>query len=117
MTAASTELDVRIDYATRYRYKMYNEMQVFVRNTSAQPIDTVTVAFDSAYISRFSDLAFIPSANQAFEVDLTDVQPGEVRQVWVELQGEYYGRHSGEVTATSGGPDTARARVSTIIFP
>lgn len=114
----SADLALRVEYPTRYRYKQINALEVFVENVSGGPLDTVVVAFDPAYVLRFSTPTFIPAPEVPYEVELLDVQPGEVRLVVAELQGERYGRHRGAVEAyRPGSSDTARVAVSTIIFP
>lgn len=115
---ASDGLALLVEYPTRYRYKQLNTVEVFVENTSAATLDTVVVAFDPAYVRRFSTLSFIPSPKEPFEVELFYVKPGETRLVWAELQGEHYGRHEGTIEAyRPGSPDTARVAVSTLILP
>lgn len=115
---ASAELDLRIEYPTRYRYKQINTVEVHAQNVSSRTLDTVVVSFDPEYVRRFSTLMFIPSPAKPFEIELLDVKPGETRLVWAELQGERYGRHRGHVEAyRRGSPDTARVFLSTIIYP
>jgi hypothetical protein len=61
---------------------------------------------------------FIPSPKQPFEIEFHDMKPGEVRLVWVELQGEHYGYHRGTIeTYQPGSLDTARVAISTFIYP
>lgn len=115
--ASTAELLIEISYPSRFRYKQIDRIHAFVTNRSQRQLDTVTVAFDSAYIARFSTVKFTPSALRAYEVELTDVHPGERRLISVELQGEEYWRHQGEISATSGSADTARVRIDTIVFP
>jgi hypothetical protein len=115
--AFTPELMVEISYPSRFRYKQIDRIHAFVANRSQRQLDTVTVVFDSAYIARFSTVTFTPSVGRAYEVELTDVQPGERRLISVELQGEEYWRHGGEINVTSGDADTARVRIGTIVFP
>jgi len=111
-------LALSVEYATRYRYKQINTLQVRVENTATRTLDTVVVALDSTYAARFSTLVFVPSARAPFEVELVDLEPGEVALVWVELQAERYGRHRGFLEARGSGlPDTVRIPLRTYIFP
>jgi hypothetical protein len=114
---ATSNLELRLEYPTRYRYKMLNSLNLDVSNTSAGPIDTITVALDTAYASRFSTVVGIPTFEFPYTLELTDLPPGETRRVTIELQGERYGRHSGDLLVTSTAADTARLPVSTFIFP
>lgn len=114
--AETSELELRVRYPARLRYKTLHPLEVHVRNLSDRPLDRVTVRFADAYISQFSNVQFMPSVNKAFEVELRDVQPGEERLVSAELQAERYGRHSGTVTATTG-PTSVTAPLQTFTFP
>lgn len=116
-TDRSAEINIEVDYSTRYRYKMLNSINVRVRNVSSQPIDTLTVALDEDYASQFSTVTAIPSFSEPYIVELLDVNPDEERLIRIQLQAEEYGRHQGELTATSGSADTARVDLSTFIFP
>lgn len=116
--ATGTGLSLSLEYPARYRYKQINTLELRVRNTTAATLDTVVVALDTAYASRFSTLMFVPSARAPFEVELLDLEAGEVALVWIELQAERYGRHRGVLEARSSGlPDTVRVPLSTYIFP
>lgn len=109
-------LEMRIVYPARARYDMVTSMAVSVRNRSARSLDTVRVAFDSSYIARFSQVSFVPGADRAFMVVLTDIAPGEARLISVEMSGDSYGPFSGRVSAVAGG-DTVSAPVRTFTFP
>jgi hypothetical protein len=115
---ASAELVIRVEYPTRYRYKQIDRVRVEVENASSATLDTVTVAFDSAYVSRFSTLMFIPAAKEPFTVELAPLPPQSTRLIWVELQAERYGWHHGSLRAwRRGSSDTAIVPLRTIIFP
>jgi hypothetical protein len=109
------DVAVTLRYPTRFRYKQLNTMEVWVANVSAARIDTVTVAIDTAYANRFSTVTSIPDFTEPYSLDLTDIAPGDRRLAIIELQGERYGAHEGEVRVIAG--DTVRVRVRTTIFP
>lgn len=115
--AAGTDLAIAIEYPTRFRYKTIDPIRVAVTNRTAVELDTVTVLFDVEYLSRFSTPLFIPAATDAYVVPLSSVRPGETRHVYVEIQAETYWRHEGWVAATTGGADTVRVPLATIVFP
>lgn len=108
--------DVRVEYPTSFRYKMLNAITVQVHNRSGRQLDTVTVALDTGYVSRFSTVIFTPSVDRAYEVPLTRMAAGETRLVSIELQAERYGRHAGDLTV-SAGADTAAVRIHTLVWP
>ena len=115
--AAAGAVAVQVEYPTRYRYEMLNSITATVTNRSARLIDTVVVRLDSAYTLRFSAVVFTPAAERAFAVPLTDLAPGETRLVEIELQGERYGRHSGDLHFESTTGDTLVVPLRTVIFP
>jgi hypothetical protein len=115
--ARGPNVSVRMEFPSRYRYRMLNTLTLAVENTSERKIDTVTVRLDTAYVLRFSTVVITPAPEQAFLVPLTDVAPGEIRLVVMELQGERYGRHSGQVHVETTSGDTLALPVHTLIYP
>ena len=115
--ARGPNVSVQMEFPSRYRYKMLNSITLAVANTSNRKIDTVTVSLDTAYALRFSTVVITPAPEQAYVVPLTDVAPGEIRLVVVELQGDYYGRHSGQVRVETTSGDTIALPVHTLIYP
>lgn len=116
-TADGPNVSVRVEFPTRFRYKMLNSITAHITNRSARPIDTISVRLDSSYALRFSTVVFTPAAERAYEVPLTDVAPGETRLLVAELQGERYGRHTGRLRVASTSGDTISVPVHTLIFP
>ena len=114
--AKSAGLDVVVSYPERFRYRQLQPLRLTVRNLSAQPIDTLTVSFDTTYISRFSSVRFDPPVKKTYAVELTDVKPMESRFVGVELWGQEYGMHPGIIVARAGA-DSAVVRFRTFVFP
>jgi len=114
--ARAGALELRVLYPERYRYRQISSVEVLVTNTSGRRIDTLTVAFDTAYISRFSNIMISPPPVRGYEVDLLDVEPGGTRLVVAEIQGFCYWRHRGQVTAAAG-TDTVRVDLETLVFP
>jgi hypothetical protein len=112
----SGTLDVRVSYPTRFRYRQVQSLDVSVSNLSERVLDTVSVSFDTAYISRFSGVRFDPAARTAYTVDLTNVKPSESRLVSVELWGQDYGNHRGSIVVRYGS-DSTMAHLKTLVFP
>jgi hypothetical protein len=121
VSAASTELDLQINYPTRTRYAVNTPLAVNIRNISAQAMPTVTLRFDQAYVERFSDFTFKPALTrvsaQAYEVELNDVAPGETRRVMVDLKGDQYGRQQGIISASTAAGAAVQTEITTWIFP
>ena len=113
----TAELSVEVEYPTRNRYRMQDDLRLDLTNTAAGPLDTVVVEVDTAYASRFSSVVAIPAFERPYVIELTDLEPGETRRVRVQMQGERYGQHGGELRVSAGGADTARVVLRTFIFP
>lgn len=111
-----SHLRAQVEYPDRLRAKLSKPLMVSVENRSTATLDTVDVAFDSAYVERFTAVNFIPSARGAYVVSLIDVRPGETQRVHLELEGDRVGRHQGRVVIRGRG-DSAVVRISTIVFP
>lgn len=120
-SAASPALDMRVEYPSRFRYKMVDSLTVYLSNTSPQSIPGVRVRVDQAYVDSFSAVVFSPSvqyiSGAAYVVDIGDLQPGETRLLTVRLQAEDYGMHRGTVSATPEGGAELRVAISTFVFP
>ncbi len=118
---ANNTFSVHINYPTRYRYKMINNIEVSLENISNQTMPTVTVSLNADYVNRFSTITFHPSLtsvkNGQYEVELTEVRTGETRLVTIELQGEAYFQHEGVVSVTAAAVPTLRVPIQTFIFP
>lgn len=121
VTESSQDLEMHVKFPTRFRYKMIDSVNVSIRNTSNQPIPTVLVTFDRAYIENFSTVTFTPSVKHvtetAYIVELTDLQPGQAQVVSLSIQAEKYGHHEGVITAKPYGGEELQARVTTLTFP
>lgn len=117
VAADGPNVSARIEFPTRFRYKMLNSITASVTNRSARPIDTIVVRLDSSYALRFSTVVFTPAAERAYEAPLTDVPPGETRLMVIEIQGERYGRHTGRLHIESTNGDTLAIPIQTVIFP
>src|SRR5687767_10667054 len=79
--AETESFSVRMEYPSRSRYEMLSSMHLDIVNTGTGTIDTVTVSLDTAYAARFSSVGAIPDFERAYEVEVTDVAPGETRRV------------------------------------
>jgi len=115
--ARTAELAIQVSHPDRFRFKMLSGLRVDVTNTTAAVLDTVTIDIDTAYLGRFSTVAAIPAFERPYTIRLIDLEPGETRRVQVEIQGEHYGRHHGEIRIGAAGADTARLPVRTFVFP
>jgi len=116
-TASADGIEVQVSYAGRIRYSQSHPLEVAVTNTSDRILDTITIAFDTAFVNRFSEIEFLPRSERPYEIRINAVGPGESRLVVARLRGEKYGRHRGEITIHAGGRDSARVRIDTLVLP
>lgn len=116
-TSRGPNVEVAVDFPTRFRYEMLKYITISLTNVSTMRLDTISVSVDTAYLSRFSGVVFTPSAEQAYVVPVTNVAPGESRMVRIEIQGNHYGRHTGALHIESTGGDTLRVPLHSFVFP
>lgn len=120
-TASNSELEMHVKFPTRFRYKMIDSITVFLHNTSDQPLKTVNITFDRSYIQGFSTVTFTPSVKQitgaGYIVELSDLQPGETRFIFVSIQAEKYGNHQGVISAKPDSGDGIQTSINTFTFP
>lgn len=112
----SSTLALTVEYPPRLRHGTAEVVVTEVRNTTAALMDTITVIFDSSYVSKVAEPRFTPPVTRAFELDLANVRPGESRRIELAFHAEDYWSHSGVILAVHRG-DTARVRVQTFVLP
>lgn len=121
VSASNPQLEMRVEYPTRFRYKMLDSVTVALFNASEQSFPTVELRFDRAYIEAFSTVTFTPSVKSITEedyiVEVTDLQPQETRIISVTVQAEKYGKHSGAITAAAENAEELRVLIDTLTFP
>jgi hypothetical protein len=120
-SSSSDVLAITVEYPTRNRYGMNNFIEVKVQNVTEREVASVTVSFNADYIGRFAEVTFQPEvdevANGAYHVTLNDVEPEETRLVTVELKGDQYGRHNGQIMVSAEGAREVEIPIDTFIFP
>lgn len=120
-SAVAEGVEARLSYPERCRYKVSGGLELTLRNTGGKPLPRVTVHFELAYVSAFSEVHFTPEpariTDHAYEVELTDIGPGETRRIHAALQGNEYGRHRGTVSIAANGTALAQLFVDTLTFP
>lgn len=119
-TAEGGTIRLDVTYPERFRYKTIHGLDVQVTNTSSRSLEAVTLRFDRTYIDAFSTVTFSPAltrlTSDAYEIELSNLQPGEMRPASAEVQAEDYWGHPGFIeAATSEG--SAQVDVHSIVFP
>jgi hypothetical protein len=107
---------VAIEYPRRTLTSLTQPLTVEVENRSQQVLPAVEVAFDPAYIQRFSEVSFMPPARDAYVVSLASMRPAETRRVRVDLRAETIGLHEGRIVVRASGAEVALP-ISTIVLP
>lgn len=114
---SSSRIALEVTYPSRSRYGLPVEIQVAVQNTSTQPIETLTLLLSRDYFDAFDDLHFFPSADRitddAYEVDLENLQPEETRILTIGAKGGRYWQHKGDIRIEG----ESKVSLSTFIFP
>src|SRR5690606_36536215 len=109
-------LTASVHYPSVFRYRMIDAIDLRIGNRGSAPIDTLTVALDPSYAARFSIVAAVPPFTCSYEIEFTDVAPGERRDLRIEIQAENYWSHDGTLTIAAGA-DTIVLALTTLVFP
>jgi hypothetical protein len=111
-------LEISVKYPKRIRFGQNEEIQVNLHNQSLRALQDVKIEIDQDYLSQFENVQFLPSANDySNQVKLSTLQPGEKRQVIVNVRAKHYGMHHGQVRVSGHGTEVASAQVDSLIFP
>ncbi len=105
-----------VEYPARLRFRNSDRLIVRVANPGRSPLAQVRVAFDPDYIQSFTAVGFEPAPDQAYVVDIGDLEPGESALVSVDLTADDYGSQRGWIALTAG---QARSRIAleSFVFP
>jgi hypothetical protein len=114
--AEGAGLAITMRYPDRAHYRQPVSFRLSMRNVSSQPLDTITVTLDTAFMRAFSDVSVSAPLNGAYVARITHLAPGETRAISATVSGERYGRHAGVITV-AGSHGTARLPVATFVFP
>lgn len=109
-------LAIAMRYPDRAHYRQPVSVRLSMRNVTPQPLDTISVTLDTAFMRAFSDVSISAPLNGAYVARITNIAPGETRAISAMVSGERYGRHAGVITVT-GPYGTARLPVATFVFP
>jgi hypothetical protein len=117
----SEQVEVTVDYPTRFNYNQPDRLHIHVRNLSMITIPTVTVGIEDAYLRAFSEIQFTPAVDQVedewFQVHFNDVSPEGIYGLLVEFHSQGIGPHSGRIRVQPEGSEAVEMQISTFIFP
>jgi hypothetical protein len=116
-TTRTRDLSVEVNFPTRHRFGILTSIELEVTNTGQTPLAGVVIDLDPAYLSRFSEVAATPSFARPYAIELNELEPGRTGRVNVELKGEAYGLHRGELRIWAGSGDTASYLLRTVVLP
>lgn len=109
-------IEVVVRAPTRMRDTQLERIEVRLRNLSATDLDTVRIALDTGFASRFSDVRGIPDFDRPFELTPGGVPANGTAIAFIELRAERRGRQSGTLTITAGA-DTLRVPLRVLVYP
>jgi hypothetical protein len=110
------DVDVQVTYPIRAHYREDVQFVVRIEHHAPAPIDTVRIHFPAQLFRNVADLQFLPDASAAREVTITDVPPGDAREIEAELRPSYYGRRSGDLIIDAG-TRRVTVKLTTFILP
>lgn len=109
-------IEASVEAPSRLRDTQLERIEVRVRNLSAANLDTVRIALDTGFASRFSEMRGIPEFERPFELALAGVPAGGTGTALIEFRAERRGRHTGNLTVAAGA-DTLRIPLRVIVYP
>ena len=119
--AADQQLALRVEHIARGRQLQLAEFAISVENHGDAVLPLVTVSVARDYIEQFTQVMFTPDVaaitDQAYEIELEDVQPGETRFITVDLRPTAGGQHTGTVSAAADGGASVSVTFNTLVFP
>jgi hypothetical protein len=111
----STSLAVDLQFPKRVPYSTNSTMRVKVTNTSSIVLDSVDVEIDTSYLAAYDQVALSPQADRSFGVVLNSLQPGEKREVRIDMMGKEVGTHEGVIFVRTA-KEQIRLPLSTTVF-
>lgn len=109
-------IEATVEAPSRLRDTQLERIEVRIRNLSAADLDTVRIALDTGFASRFSEVRGIPEFERPFELAVARVPAGGTGTALIELRAERRGRHTGNLTVAAGA-DTLRIPLRVLVYP
>lgn len=101
VAVASEGVELSVSYPLTQRFKVRAPLRITVTNRGNAAIPLVEVALATHYLRGFADVAMTPGPDRvtadAYLFELTDLGPGETRQLALEMQAQDYWRTRGQV--------------------
>lgn len=121
VTAPSRDFTLQVTYPSRTRHHLDTAVEIEVHNTTGRALPRVTLAVDRHYLAAFDQLRFLPEPTRqeadAFEIDFSNLQAGEIRRLKIELRPDRPWLHRARISAHTPDGARAEARLSSLIFP
>lgn len=119
---APDALRLDVSHPARLRHLGNGHLVVTVTNTASEGAQALTLAFDEAYLARFSTVDSVPAPDAITSgrawVSLPALAPGERASVHLRLAPHDWGLLKGWVElARPGQPTLARLDFSTVVLP
>lgn len=110
-------LHINLESPERLRYGLQAPLNFRIENKTGQTIPQTKLVFDARYLEKFSEVKFSPEISRAYEVELKDLAPGEIREVFVEAKAKHYGWQDGNIQFKSGEQVLWQEQIRTLVFP
>jgi hypothetical protein len=118
--ASGNGLAVLVEYTTRTRYTLLEELRVTLASADSG-LEGLAVVVSAPYVEAFSNTSFRPEPSlitrEVVIIPVGDIGPGETRVVSGELQANRYWLHDGWVEVRRQGELLVRIPIATFVFP
>jgi hypothetical protein len=115
--AASSVLQVTVEYPTRMRVTRHGVLRLEATNRSGGQLGPVRILLPASYRSGFADRELTRTATPDGEVVLPALGPGEAGTAHVDLLAQRAGRHHGTLRVIPVEGDTMTIPLRTFILP
>jgi hypothetical protein len=115
--AASSVLEVTVEYPTRMRITRHGVLRLEATNRSGGQLGPVRVLLPASYRSGFADRELARTATPDGEIVLPPLGPGESGTAQVDLLAHRAGRHHGALRVIPVEGDTLTIPLRTFILP
>ncbi len=118
--AAAASLTLSVEYPRVLRFLEPALISIALHNPGPEALSDVRVTLDLNYLGAFIGVAMTPDAgwlgSEGLVVELDDLAPEEARFIRIELRGNSYWWHPGEVSAAAGGSSLS-VPIGTLVLP
>jgi hypothetical protein len=111
LNSSNGGIELEVKYTNRVLFQGLDGTEIAVRNTSEEVLEMVIISIDKAFLDAYSDVDISPDVSviteEAYLVELSQLQPGQTQFVTIDSRGRLIGNHQGTIRATANDLSTS----------